>query len=213
MKERYDVTVVGAGPAGLLAAKALAQNGFDVAVLERKTDPSAITRACGQSLLPPNEYFFGDIFHYNAKDKRFCFSVSGLSFPYTGPVKNLYNWHMFSPGMNKHAVRRRAKQTAPIALSYDKEILITACWRIWRATMLICLPALNAPDMQPGPGGVVVQTRRTKPFSSFVIAADGTNSRIVQQLGYNNNRRHIANLYAKSYFIQGFKLAPRRCPS
>ncbi len=37
-----------------------------------------------------------------------------------------------------------------------------------------------------------------------MIAADGTNSRIAQQLGYNNNRRHIANLYAKSYFIQGF---------
>jgi predicted flavoprotein YhiN len=89
MKPRYDVTVIGAGPAGLLAAKALAQNGFDVAVLERKKDLSIITRACGQSLLPPNEYFFGDIFHYNEKDKRFCFSSSGLSFPYAGPVKNL----------------------------------------------------------------------------------------------------------------------------
>ena len=61
MKQKYDVIVAGAGPAGLLAAKALAQNGFDVAVLERKADMSAVTRACGQSLLPPNEYFFGDL--------------------------------------------------------------------------------------------------------------------------------------------------------
>ena len=89
MKERYDVAVVGAGPAGLLAAKAIAENGFDVAVLERKTDMKAVTRSCGQSLLPPNEYFFGDLFHYNARDRRFCFPVMGLSFPYTGPVKSL----------------------------------------------------------------------------------------------------------------------------
>ena len=124
MKEKYDVIVAGAGPAGLLAAKALAQNGFDVAVLERKADMSAVTRACGQSLLPPNEYFFGDLFHYNARDGRFCFPLMGLSFPYTGPVKSLQAWHMFSPGMN--SMQFGGVQEAPIALSYDKETML-AC--------------------------------------------------------------------------------------
>ena len=61
MKERYDVVVVGAGPAGLLAARAAAENGFSVAVVERKEKISVIGRTCGQSLPPPNEYFFGNI--------------------------------------------------------------------------------------------------------------------------------------------------------
>ncbi len=168
MKERYDVTVVGAGPAGLLAAKALAQNGFDVAVLERKTDPSAVTRACGQSLLPPNEYFFGDIFHYNAKDKRFCFSASGLSFPYTGPVKNLYNWHMFSPGMNKMQFGYGdEKQAAPIAVSYDKEILINACCEDLQCDHVDVFAGTEYTDMQLGPGGDCCPGRR-KSLSKLV---------------------------------------------
>ncbi len=36
MAKRYDVIVVGAGPAGLVAARAAGENGFEVALLERK---------------------------------------------------------------------------------------------------------------------------------------------------------------------------------
>ncbi|MGI9952164.1 FAD-dependent oxidoreductase [Moorellaceae bacterium AZ2] len=39
MAESYDVTVVGAGPAGSTAAMTLAQNGLSVALLERGTSP------------------------------------------------------------------------------------------------------------------------------------------------------------------------------
>jgi flavin-dependent dehydrogenase len=205
MKERYDVIVIGGGPAGLLAAKALGQNGFDVAVLERKKDLSVISRACGQSLLPPNEYFFGDIFHYNAKDKRFCFAQTGLSFPYTGAVKNLYDWHMFSPGMKKMQFGYgAAKKTAPIAVSYDKEILIKCLLDDIKSDHIDLFADTEYTDMQFGPGSVVVQAGAKNFVGSCVIAADGTNSRVVQKLGYNNNRRHIANLYVKSSFIKGF---------
>ena len=38
-----------------------------------------------------------------------------------------------------------------------------------------------------------------------MIAADGTNSRVVQKLGFNNERRHITNLFVKSFFVSGFK--------
>ena len=44
MKKLYDVVVVGAGPCGALAARIAAENGLDVAMLERKTDVSVIRR-------------------------------------------------------------------------------------------------------------------------------------------------------------------------
>ena len=42
----YDVVIVGAGPAGLMAAKRGAEKGLRVVVIERKKDVSRIRRAC-----------------------------------------------------------------------------------------------------------------------------------------------------------------------
>lgn len=204
MKERYDVVIVGAGPAGLLAAKALAENGFDVALLERKKDPAEILRSCGQSLLPPNEYFFGDIFHYSEKEKRFCFPLCGLSFPYTGPVKNLYTWHMFSPGMKEMQFGYGPHQGAPIALSYDKETMLRCMIDDIPKSRVEIFPETEYRDMQFGPGTVVVHAGDRQFIGTCVIAADGANSRVVNTLGYNNNRRHIATLHVRSYFLEGF---------
>jgi flavin-dependent dehydrogenase len=206
MKQQYEVIVVGAGPAGLLAAKALAQNGFDVAVLERKSEAGLLTRTCGQSLLPPNEYFFGDLFHYNARDRQFCFANSGLAFPYTGAVKNLYTWHMYSPGMQQMQFGLGPdKQPAPIALSYDKETMLRCLLDDLRSDHVAIHSGTECTDIGFQPGSVVV-TAGGKSFTGLcVIAADGTNSRIAEKLGHNRNRRHIANLYVKSYFITGFK--------
>ena len=47
----FDVAVIGAGPAGLLAAKTAAQRGLKVALVEKRRDVSAITRACCQQLV------------------------------------------------------------------------------------------------------------------------------------------------------------------
>ena len=57
---KYDLIVVGGGPAGFLAAKAAGENGFNVALLEKKVDPTQLTRACGQTLVSMNEPYFGN---------------------------------------------------------------------------------------------------------------------------------------------------------
>jgi len=73
MSRKYDVIVVGAGPSGLLAAKAAGENGLDVALLEKKTDPTQRTRSCGETIGSMNEYYFGNITGLNARDKRIFF--------------------------------------------------------------------------------------------------------------------------------------------
>ena len=101
MANRYDVIVVGAGVAGLLAAKVAGENGLEVALLEKKTDPTQLTRACGQTLISMNEYFFGNLVQYNARDKRICFIPDGFSFKYDGPYLNLYNLARYTPDGHK----------------------------------------------------------------------------------------------------------------
>ncbi len=49
MKERYDVVVIGAGPAGAVAATRLVKDGFSVIVLEKTAFPRFVI---GESLLP-----------------------------------------------------------------------------------------------------------------------------------------------------------------
>jgi flavin-dependent dehydrogenase len=213
MKQRYDVLVVGAGPAGLLAAKAVAENGFDVAIVERKENISVINRACGQSLLPPNEYFYGNLFHYNERDRRFCFPNIGLSFTYSGPIKKLYDWHLVSPGMNSIRFGYPDNYTppvpgmvkAPIALSYDKEVLINDLVNGLKGYQVDIFPRAEFTDITWAGPDVVVTAGGQQFYSSYVIAADGTNSQVVQRLGFNHDRKHIANIYAKTFFLKGFE--------
>ena len=101
MAKKYDLIVVGAGPAGLLAAKAAGENGLEVALLERKTDPTKLTRACAQTLTAMNQHWLGTIVRYNSRDKRICFPSDGFSFEYDGPYENLYSLRVYAPSGHK----------------------------------------------------------------------------------------------------------------
>ena len=56
---RYDIAVVGAGPAGLMAAKTAAEHGLRTVLIEKRKDVSKITRACCQQFIM-DENFQGE---------------------------------------------------------------------------------------------------------------------------------------------------------
>ena len=45
---KYDLIVVGGGPAGLMASKTAAEDGLKVLLIERKKDITEVKRLCGQ---------------------------------------------------------------------------------------------------------------------------------------------------------------------
>ena len=97
MKNMYDLVVVGAGPAGLVAAKTAAENGLSVAVLERKENIHEILRMCGQMIVSLSGKYMGERVVYNEKAKLLSFPHNGFTLKYDGPAKDFYSWRIYSP--------------------------------------------------------------------------------------------------------------------
>jgi digeranylgeranylglycerophospholipid reductase len=70
MTRKYDVIVIGAGPAGLMAAKTAAEDGLKVALLERKTSIAEVTRACAMMFLGEDDTFFGERMYFSNRNKK-----------------------------------------------------------------------------------------------------------------------------------------------
>ena len=87
MAKEYDLIVVGAGPAGLMAAKTAGENGLHVALIERKEKIAEINRACSMMLVSLAGKYLGDRIVLSQREKRLCFPGYGFSIPYEGSIR------------------------------------------------------------------------------------------------------------------------------
>ena len=81
MAKKYDLVVVGGGTSGLEAAKTAAENGLRVALVEMKTNPAKVQRACAQMFLVNMDYFYNERIYFSQERQRWilpvilCFSI------------------------------------------------------------------------------------------------------------------------------------------
>ena len=75
MTQKYDIVVVGGGTSGLEAAKTAAQNGLKVALLERKSHPAKVQRACAQMFLMNMDSFYNEQMYFTQEQKKWIFPV------------------------------------------------------------------------------------------------------------------------------------------
>ena len=201
MAKKYDVIVVGAGPAGLMAARTAKQEGLEVLLVEQKKEIARVRRSCAQALATAPGYNGETV---TVEGERIIFHINDFSIKYHGSWLDIKNFFHVSPNGSKIIVER---EETPVGKIFDKEMLLadllseveqSGC-EIENETMGIKAENIN--------GEVVVtlesKGKQREVSAGIAIAADGINSRIVQSLGLNKNRKFFGTPRIVSYVLEG----------
>jgi len=209
MKKTYDLIVVGAGPAGLMAAKTAGENGLDVALIERKEAIPDISRACSMMLVTLTGKYLDNRILLNTREKLLCFPGYGFSIPYTGAHQDFYAWSIYSHKGNKiqlgdYQKNARLGEQGRVSAVYDKGALLAGLLDEARKNHVDVFSGYNVIASQTDNGKVKVFTSEGSSFTgTFVIGADGRSSRLAKHLGLNKTRKFYGTNISFGYEMTG----------
>jgi flavin-dependent dehydrogenase len=212
MTRKYDVVIVGAGPGGAMAAKTAGENGLKTAILERKTNPAQITRGDSMMFAIESGYYFAERMFYNEKNKKIIFPVNGLTVDYDGPRRNYYAWHFYAPdgktrlefGDYEESIKKGEK--GRLSFVFDKGRLIQGLMQEAEKNGVEVFTGVNVNGVEKTAGGVRVTGNGDSYEGTFVIAADGVNSRVAELMGFNKERTFYGSLPGLTYYVTGLNI-------
>lgn len=200
----YDLAIVGAGPGGLMAAKTAAEQGLNVAVIEKRKDVSKITRACCEQFIM-DENYSGDTL--SIEPGRVIFTKNGFSVDYDGPTMKVTDKYYMSPGGRVMHFAHTNK--SPIVVKFDKGHLLRGLWQQCEQKGVAFMPATVAYGAADKGPEVELRLSSNSRHSSIrarkVIAADGSNTGVSEALGLNAGRKCYAVALCLVYYMEGIE--------
>jgi len=212
MIKKYDLVIVGAGPGGAMAARTAGENGLKTAILERKTNPAETTRGCAMMFALDDEWYLGERAYYNERNKKMIFPVDGLSVNYDGPKRNFYATNLYAPDGKTHLAFGNYKENIKkgdkgrLSFVYDKGKLIEELLKDAVQNGVEVFTGVNVNGVEKTADDVKVTGNGDSYEGTFVIGADGINSRIAQLMGFNKNRKFYGNFPSITPYLTGTKI-------
>ncbi len=200
----YDVSIVGAGPAGLMAAKRAAEQGLKVILIEKRKDIANVTRACCQHFIMDEDYEKEGI---KVDGEKIIFPHNDFEVNYKGPLSPIIDKYYISP--KGHEIHFAYSDRRPIAHKFNKGILLEGlldeCITLGVEFRLDTL-ASHAQEIE---GGILLKTvgagKKFRITSKKFVIADGVNSRITHALGFNEGRKYFTRAFALIYELEKVK--------
>lgn len=212
MKSEFDLVIIGAGPAGLTAAKTAAENGLSVALLERKETVHDILRLCGMMLVTLSGSYMGERIIHNEEKGLLCFPHHGFNVKYDGPTKDFFSWEIYSPNGEKitfgdYASNIKKGKAGRASAVYDKGWFLRGLLEECQKLGVHIFTGANVIDVRKSRDLVWVQTAEGRSFKGpFAIAADGRISRTARVLGLNKNRGFYGTVTSWAYEMTNLNL-------
>lgn len=200
MTEMYDLIVIGAGPAGLMASIVAAEEGLKILLVERKKTISKINRSCC-SMWINEPMTHGECI--SVEEDRVVFRLNDFSVKYIGDRIPLKQYIRISPGGKRIVFEN---EYDPVSVAFDKgELLKGLLGQVVFIGGQVVLGTLCI-DVVNEKGGISVKLRDVEgeriEHGKYLILADGVNSPMGAKLGFDKERKLFGKFQVLSYFFE-----------
>ncbi len=200
----YDVVIVGAGPAGLMAAETAATLGLTVCIVEIKKDFEQLNRACSMQLILDDGY---ESEWLQVKDNKWIFQYNQFEVAYNGISVPIHHKYYHSP--SDHIIHFANESNEPFAIKFDKQKLLSDLYHSClskNVTFHLNTVAVSGKDNGDFVSlDVVTGGTKNTLFGQKLIIAEGVNARVSKIFGFGKNRLHFATALTAKYFLEGVK--------
>lgn len=195
--------IIGAGPAGLMAALKLAEFGIQTTVIEQKINMDRLNRACSMQFIIDDDYE-ADVL--KIEDGKLIFTKCGLEVPYDGKLVPVLNKYYHSP--KDHVIRFARKDgKEPFSYKFDKQHFLKSLFDMCiekGVSFMMGTVVTGGQDL-----GNEVRVRMVKDGKeqtltcSKLIIAEGVNAVVSGKFGMNKDRKSAATAYCLKYLMEG----------